>query len=510
MKGHADGADPIGDPHPLPGSPPGAQFPVVKPGRFPLRRRTVLLLLLALGLGGGLLSALPGPRTGLPPHIILVVWDTCRIDRLSAFGYRRPTTPWLESFSREGVRYTGCIAAAPWTAPSHASLFTGLRPSRHGLRVEVEDRVRPHLPLLAATLRQGGYETVGVSANGVVSAATGLDAGFETFRVSFEGEEKPPAVRTAALVRSTLEEVLTRERDPGRPLFLYVNFLDAHLPHAPPPGALEALGIPRPPAALRASMEAFDTRMAMGEFLGRVAVAPEEARVLGDLHDGDIRTLDEETGRLFAWLEEKGLLEDSLVILTSDHGDNLGEHGEFGHRLSVHEPLLRVPLVIRWPDGRGAGTVEPAMASLMDLHPTILEAAGLAVPPHTGLDARPLTAPPDAERRVLAEYGPVLPFIATPRALGRALPARALEPLRWMFQVAYSGGAAGPEWKLERRVRFADDESWSPVKTRLFNVRSDPGEEVDLLEGEPSLGIRDMRRWLEEGLDPPSHPNSGR
>src|SRR5688572_29502610 len=175
------------------------------------------------------------PRSPGRPNIVILVWDTCRADRLSAYGYKKPTSPWLEGFARDAVLYKEAFSPSPWTPPAHASLFTGLLPDNHGLRHGGEDRVRRGVPLIAETLRQSGYETVGFSCNAFISPLTGLSDGFESMTPLY-GEDRGfgTGARVEEGIAAWLRERRNAPRGPERSLFLFVNFMDCHLPRRPP------------------------------------------------------------------------------------------------------------------------------------------------------------------------------------------------------------------------------------------------------------------------------------
>ncbi|MCK6482169.1 MAG: sulfatase-like hydrolase/transferase [Planctomycetes bacterium] len=469
----------------------------------PRRRAAAALGLLLLAAAAGAVLLLRRPPSGPPPDIVLFVWDTCRADRLSALGHGRPTSPWLEEFAREGVLFERCFTPAPWTAPAHASLFTGLLPSNHGLRVGRGDRVRREVPLLAETLAARGYETVGVSANPHVSAVTGLDRGFRTFTKAWEGKgRKTRAEETAEAVRRTLEPILVGGR---KPLFLFVNFLDPHMPHAP---AAEPVAAVRTPEATEADLEAargLSPELDLTLPFGGLPLGEGEVRGLRVLYDADVRTADAETGALLRWLRERGVGGDALVAVASDHGEALGEHGHVGHRLSIHEEVLRVPLAVRWPGRFDGGRRCGAMVSLMDLYPLLLEAAGAGVPAGNGADARVLSEEEVEGRVLLAEHGPNHAFLQAVKGMFPSLRDEAFEPVRWMFQAARRRGEGGERKLL--RISRSDGAGgpWTAVRTELYDTTADPGEARDLLKvGGPSDAAE--ARALEALLPAPTMP----
>ena len=465
-----------------------------------------LLVLVAAGgaiLGVGVLRRKP-PAEGPLPDIVFIVWDTCRADRLSLHGHPRPTPPWLETFAKEAVTFDRCTAPAPWTAPSHGSMFTGLVPSRHGLRIGRGDRVYRDVPMLAETLSARGYATAGISANPHVGSTTGLDRGFSVFVDAWKGRgAKTPAAATAEAVRAAAAPLLAPGR---RPLFLFVNFLDPHMPHAPPAEAVEAV---RPAGLADADLEAargLSPEVDLTLSFGALPLRAGEIAGLRALYDADVRAMDGETGALLAWLREKGIGADALVLVAGDHGEALGERGLAGHRLNIHEEVLHVPLVVRWPGRFDGGRRSRALVSLLDLHPLVLAAAGVPAPAGTGADAVMLSEKEIAGRILVAEHGPNHAFLGDVRNMFPSLRPEAFEPVHWMFQSARRR-EGGVERKFLRVMRTdGPGAPWTPVRRELYDLDADPGEARDLLPG----GSREAAAeadLLERALPAPSMPS---
>lgn len=449
-----------------------------RPRGRPAAAAAILLLLLVAGA-----AALRSRLSSRPPNVVLVVWDTCRADRLSACGYARPTTPRLEAFARGAVTFRNAFAPAPWTPPSHASLFTGLLPSRHGLTQGSGQaaRVRRGIPLLAETLAAAGYETVGFSANPCLSPVTGLDAGFRRMVPLYEGTEGKGS--GARALRSLGEWLDGRRTSPDgdRPAFVFVNLMETHLPRSP---ADDALGAVRDPAVPDADLPAARALTEREALLHQLRVAPlgeGTIRAASTLYDGACREVDGITGSLLDRLGAAGLLEGAVVAIASDHGEALGEHGEMGHRMSVRDTLLRVPLVVRWPGRLDGGRAEEAQVRLQDLYPTILEAAGVPVPAGNGIDAESLAVPRLRGRPARAEFERAdLPLDAVRAMLGDA-PATALDAFRLSFVAARDPAETPGARKYVRVLRLGDDGRTTTEREELFDPAADPGEERNLL-----------------------------
>lgn len=356
---------------------------------------------LALLMGGGEhLHRLWAERRGLAalpsaaehaPNVLLLILDTVRAQDLSLYGFERPTTPALSRLAARGIRFDRAIAPAPWTLPSHASFFTGEWP--HSLSADWLAPLDTRFPTLAEKLQARGYSTAGFVGNLLYTdTEKGLARGFlhyEDFTISL-GELS----RASALIREFSDNRPLRElfhsydlfgrksarvidrdflswldhREP-RPFFAFLNFFDAHAPYLPSPEFRDRFATPGPPLPYRPWVR----------YRGRPKVDSLPADYVRDNLDryhASLAELDDEIGRLFAELERRGVLDRTIVILASDHGEQFGEHALMGHGNSLYRPLLHVPLVVWLPGAAGAGSVVPDAVSLRDLPHTVLELAG--------------------------------------------------------------------------------------------------------------------------------------
>jgi arylsulfatase A-like enzyme len=311
-----------------------------------------------------LLLALPlqGCADARQPNLLLITLDTVRADHLSSYGYERPTTPNLDAFASRASRYETCFSTAPWTVPSHASLFTGLHPFEHGAHsFEPRDRKRGNVsPLddshetLAEVLRREGYDTAGIVANqAYLKPRLNLNQGFDHWDVK--------RARAKAINRRVFRWLAERD---DRPFFLFVNYLDAHYPYNAAPVAGE-----------RAYEEDERPAVTLERLVQRVMADGDAPGELGELvveqYDRAIRNLDAQLGRLLRHLEKLGLYDETLILITSDHGEYFGEHGLVQHSKDVYQPALRVPLIVKWP-GQTRGEVVATPVSLVDLPRMIL------------------------------------------------------------------------------------------------------------------------------------------
>jgi arylsulfatase A-like enzyme len=447
------------------------------------------------GLAAGALAGLLGGGCRKPapprPNIVVVVWDTTRVDALSAYGYRRPTTPRLEKFAAGGTKYLNAFSPAPWTAPAHASLFTGLAMFRHGLEVGRGDRMRRGIPTLAQTLCAAGYRTACFTANGYISGTTGLSAGFTEYHQVYKenAAENNDAEAVRACVASWLEGL---KEDPakGAPWFIFMNLMDCHQPLRPPPLDVVAVkddSVSREDLAKANSVIQSDF---LEHLMGTKVIDASTFRGLRARYDAAALFQDRKTGEILDLLEARGLLRDALVAVTADHGEQLGEHGLVDHRLSLYEPLLHVPLVVRWPGKFPAGLSVERSVSLMDLYPTILDAAGVPVPEGNGLDAVPLPRRAGASggRTLLAEFARPLAHIEEMRQHFPQAPAEKFHVLSVAIASARDPVDAPRPLKYIRYTRGGEDGGKeSLAREELFEIGKDPGERNDLLRsGDPA------------------------
>jgi len=298
-----------------------------------------------------------------PPNVILIVVDTLRADHLGCYGYVRDTSPRLDLFARDSTLYTRAMASSPWTVPSHASMFTGLNPFEHGahtcMRDSVEECVFPlaeRHTTLAEVLRDRGYQTTAFVANsGYLRPLYRLDQGFDQWKI---------ARVSGSLVTSTAMNWLREER--GGPFFMFLNYMDTHRIYntSPRPGLLE-----RPAVQDRGELL---NQLIAKVLPGRGGVPPQLVRQVVDQYDTAVANTDEALGTLFDGLKELDLLTNTIVVVTSDHGEYLGEHHLVEHSKDVYQQAQWIPLVVRAP-GQTRGERLDTMASSADLPHLILK-----------------------------------------------------------------------------------------------------------------------------------------
>jgi arylsulfatase A-like enzyme len=431
----------------------------------------------------------PAPRGA--PNVLLIVLDTVRADRLSGYGYHRPTTPNLDRLAGRGIRFTQARSTAPWTLPSHASIMTGRWP--HELGADFSGPLDAAFPTLAEFLTAGGYATAGFVANRTYAGAeTGLDRGFS----HYEDHEVSPlgVLRCSALGGRIIWPLIARDECVGhpdelpdrkdaaevcdellgwlagrpgdRPFFAFLNFYDAHNPYIPPGDFRRRFSEPPKSTA--------DRVVLLEWFIQNKASLPARQRRLAlDAYDDCLAHIDEQLGRLFDELGRRGRLEDTLVIVTADHGEHFGEHDLYGHASSLYDQEVRVPLLIVPPQGGPAGRVVEQPVSLRDIAATVADLTGLGIgAPFPGRSLARWWAPgaepaSEADRAVLVE-------VEEP---AKASPNQGRSPIfRGAMKAVVADGKA--------YIRNGDGVE------ELYDLQVDPGETHDLAgspESRPEL-----------------------
>lgn len=278
--------------------------------------------------------------------VVLISIDTLRSDRLPAYGYDGVETPALDALRADSILYKRAYAQYPLTLPSHASIFTGMLPPEHGVRDNVGFRLETEgLPFLPRQLQEKGYHTGGAVSAYVLRADTGIGDGYDFYEDSFNlrggaslGANQRPGSDTVARAIEWLDTVANDEK----PFFLFVHLYDPHMPHTPP--------------------EPFASRFA-------------------DPYDGEIATADAAVGELLDAMKRLGVYDSSLIVLLSDHGEGLGDHGEIEHGILLYREVLQVPLMLKLPGSTAgqtlAGTTIERPVSLTEVQPTIASLVGL-------------------------------------------------------------------------------------------------------------------------------------
>ena len=301
----------------------------------------VLLVLVVVG-GGGWLFLRPGSAAKGPVNIVLVSIDTCRADHLSCYGYQRKTTPNIDAVAKEGILFENVITPIPNTLPAHSSMLTGTIPPYHGVHDNHNYRLPESNVTLAEILREHGYTTAGFVSTFVLDSQFGLDQGFDTYDDDVEGGQGVARVlneRRAEVVSGVASAWLEEHADER--FFLFLHYFDPHSPYEPP--------------------------------------EPFASDFSDNLYAGEIAYVDHHLGNVIEKLKRLGLYDSAMIIVTSDHGEGLGEHSETWHGYFIYHSTTKVPLIVKLPGNHKAARVQQTVA-LIDIVPTVLSNVGIQVP----------------------------------------------------------------------------------------------------------------------------------
>ncbi len=405
----------------------------------------------------------PAPVAAPPKRVILISIDTLRADRLSLYGYPRRTSPVLDAFAEEAVVFEDVSSPSPWTLPAHASLFSGLYPNTHRLNSH-ERRLRPRVRGLADILAEHGFRTAAVVNSYYLSRRFGLDRGFRDFVYVKESVE---SIRRSDPITDQAIEWLSRY--PDQPVFLFVHYYDVHSDYTALPRYLEEFVQPYDGRLDGSTAQLLEFRK------GSFAMDAGDAAHLLDRYDASIRQMDDDLGRLFSFLREQGWLDESLIVVTSDHGEAFLEHGTVLHGQNQYQEVQRVPLVIRSPNHFAARRIDLPV-SLVDVAPTLLSLLGIEPPEpldafgaFDGVDLSPLLASNDAEPA---------------RAAGKSRPdanaLRELLPIRVLFGEADHTAEAFDITRSVRRGNVKLHFNRLTGRHELYDLEHDPGEQHDI------------------------------
>lgn len=433
------------------------------------------LLLLALAVAPRL-SAAPARR----PNVVFVDICSARADHMGVYGYSRDTTPRLDRIARGAAVFENAVAQSSWCLPNYASLFTGQRPENHGLYTNVPTGIPPLETTLAEKLKEGGYETAAFSGGVYEIPEWGLGRGFDTY-VNIFSTMTPG--RVPAPVQDNMDAVVSwmKRRREDRPFFLYLAVDNLHLPYR-----LENAAAYDPGAA------ALDARVFSVPFNraynGEAAGYPPELKALAAefkkdprnlkryvaRYDAAVNDVDTQVALLVDRLKALGLYDDTVLVITGDHGEMLGEHGLMGHTQGLYQPVLHVPLIVRDPRHPGSfGRRYDQLVERVDMMPTILSMASI------GYD----------ELRLPGTS--ILSLLENP-----ATPWR-----RYAFAASHRDLAEPGPPILEERV--ARDERWKLVdylyrgRFELYDLTKDPAETRDLSASRPDVAQRLAFQMLE-------------
>ncbi len=475
------------------------------------------------------------------PNILLIILDTQRRDRLSGYGYGRETSPELDSLTGDATVFERAIAPAQWTIPAHASIFTGLYPGVHGL-TQADEMLMPELPTLAEILRNTGYQTVGFCNNPLVGVLdNGLQRGFEQFFNYAGATPYRPVDMTRSRSRRKLvrrfrrvarsvtnqfaqSDLLFRlslnplfvplwtrftnykghteksindlidywgEYSAGgadKPLFTFLNLMGTHMPYRPPQDYVDRLApeLRRDKHAYR-FMRQFNTDAARWASPSVPPLTEWERAVIDGFYDAEISHQDYHLGRLLRFLRDSGELDNTMVIITADHGEGHGDHNFFGHSFVVYQELVHVPLIIHHPQQFPAGKRVSTNISTRRIYHTVLDTVGL----------KSNTDSPDGNISALSLAHSLN---GRPDAEGGLAFAEAFPPLTFLNVMKHRNPSLIDSLRLRqvRRGVYSGAHKLAMVGGQvegLFDVALDPAEMQDVAGDNPAV-VEDLQRQI--------------
>ncbi len=378
-------------------------------------------------------AAAPKPHPAAPYNLLLVTIDTLRPDHLGCYGDRQARTPNIDALAADGTRFEHAYTPVPITLPSHTVIMTGTYPMYSGIHDFSGNRLNPQQPTLASILRQQGYATGAVLGSAVLDHRFGLNQGFDFYYDHFDFNRLEDAnldlmKRPGNVVVDQAMQWLAGNS--GKPFFLWVHLYDPHTPYQPPPP--------------------FDR-----EYQSRP-------------YDGEIAFADQQLGRLLRFLKERHLYGRTLIVLTGDHGESLGEHGEKTHGFFIYDTTLRIPFMVKLPAGERHVTEIAQPANTLNLLPTVLEA--LKIPP-----------PADAQGASLL---PTILGKARPAVVSTQLYSESFLPLLHF------------DWSDLRGIQVGKYHFIDVPKPELYDIGADPGELHNLYSQKPAIA-QELKAQLE-------------
>jgi len=276
------------------------------------------------------------------PNILIITLDTTRADRIGCYGHKQALTPNLDSLAQQGVLYEQAFSQVPLTLPSHVSIFTGTFPPTNNIRVNAEGILSPEIPTLAELLQSEGYKTGAFISAWVLDSQFGLGRGFDHYDQSFNNFADTSRGDTERAGNKVCDSALSwMNKTDNEPFFAWVHFFDPHHPYSPPKKYRD---------------------------------------LLDDPYDGEIAFMDEQIGRLLTLLDEKGIRENTLIVVIGDHGESFEEHNETQHGLFIYNPTMQVPFIMSLPGQLPVNKRASQLVQQVDIMPTVLELVNCDIP----------------------------------------------------------------------------------------------------------------------------------
>jgi arylsulfatase len=482
---------------------------------------------------------------GTPKHIILITVDTLRADRLGVYGHEGAVTPNIDRLGRQGIVFRQVTVPIPRTTPGLASLMTGLGPRDHG-STEVGETMKD-VPTLAEALHEAGFQTFGVSANGAAGRGQGFARGFDEFvGREYRKTDRQALGKVGAVVSSRVKGYL-EAADLSRPVFIWAHYVDPHWEYEPPHWYEE-----QPKAQKCRDLDAQIGKRTLTRgmvFVDAGGVASDALEDCSALYDAEVAYTDIQVGKILGFLEDFEIEDETLVVLTADHGENLGEDGYFyDHGPSLNDASLVVPLVVSGV-GAARGRVDSAVTRIEDVAPTVLELAGVPRDAWPQMDGRSFAWRWDrgfeipqvrAELTLAESASALLPEATTFVVSGRHGGKWCVNEARWSRCMAgrgeprYYDHVADPQLRVatqppaeiaEALTRAAQE--WGPEEARsrcartpkfklvqypqldgsfreaLYDLQADPRETQDVTQTHPKVAAKlrsALRDWSAQGV----------
>ena len=450
----------------------------------------VVVLLCCLALLGACERCASGP-----PNVLLVVLDTERADAVHGYGAPESQTPTIAALASEGTLFEQARTTTAWTVPAHASMFTGRYPSGHGVHNEGGGLALEAVTL--AELLSATHATAGVAENPHIKKGKNFDQGFSYFANTWKMPRDP---KTKALQTNRLVLDWLAKHAGERPFMMFINYMTPHLPYRPPL-EYQAQHIPADadPARIEWLRELGD-KHARYYIAKRLTLDELDLTWLRQLYAAEATYVDAQLREVIEALRARRWLDNTLVVIVGDHGENIGDHGLMEHQFCLYESLLRVPMIMRLPRVIPAGLRRDDPVQLVDLLPTILSITGVPSerwPRHRGLDL--LAGPVAPERPVVAEY--MLPR-GQQRIFAKQVPGFDFTPLLRRLKSIQIGS--------DKLIVSDRDE------VELYDLASDPDEQRDLASAQPERAAAlsaQLQAWLDRSPRPfgptPAHHSTG-
>ncbi len=444
-----------------------------KRSRSGLTRREIL----KYGFYGGLAAGLPGSlwipgcgkeRQNKKPNIVMIVMDTVRRDHLSCYGYHRDTTPTLKKLLAESRKYETAYSVSSWTSPAHASLFTGLYPVAHKSTQE-NWSLDENSTTLAEVLTSVGYDTIGIVENAILAKTHHFDQGFLKYYETWK--MRPPRGLEHENMAFLLFNWHLRKMDEQKPYFCFINLLQAHNPYNTS-RQFKNTFVSDPSITINGH----DRK---NYYLGIRKYSDAEIRHLKELYDAEILYVDYLIRKFIGKLRSKGQWDETVFIVTSDHGENIGDHDHVDHVFSLYQSTIRIPLIIHYPPLFTPGSRDTDIAQLTDIFPTLMNILGITEGNSQGIDL--LKPEARKNRTAFCEYYRPLQAM---RVYGKEKDNKKLQ-------------------QYNRRLRSVVHNNMKLIWGsngihELYNLASDPGEEKNIIDSpDHSVTRRKLNSLLE-------------